>query len=156
MGVLKETYNHLIRAVKRARITAKASTINRTARFSQIADLETMRHMLEDICLFLEGAELAAELRYDDSKAQEVRDIQQAEDLDAMKLLSDARFLFEVNDVGTVLAFLRRLGKKPKVFAAAFGRLEPEIQRALFSSLRESVNDLQKLDGVIEEDSKPV
>lgn len=35
------------------------------------------------------------------------------------------------------------------VFAEAFGRLEPERQRALFASLREAVNSLQKQDGIL-------
>jgi len=44
---------------------------------------------------------------------------------------------------------LLRLVEAP-VFAGSFGRQAPERQQALFASLRESVNELKKVDGILE------
>ena len=148
-GILDEIRNLLNRARTRARLTVAHAPGRQVARLGRISDFGLMRELLKEMDRFLEIAELSAESRYTQSKAEELRDVQQVYDLNSVKTLSDEKALFDVSDVGTVSEYLRQVS--PATFGEAFSRQEQEHQRALFVELRKAINKLQKDDGILAE-----
>lgn len=76
-------------------------------------------------------------------------DVQVNKQLNAETIIQNFR-IFLTEDELTIQWILEHI-IKPGLFGAAFGNLEPERQRALFNSLRTTVNSLQKEHGMLVE-----
>jgi hypothetical protein len=79
-----------------------------------------------------------------DQTAQKI-DRQVGRERDARTILNNID-VFLQGDIDSVQHVLEQVFNP--TFAAAFGQLDPGRQRALFASLREAANSLQKIDGV--------
>lgn len=131
MPIYEEFRNKLDKTLNRAMETAKGATLNRDAWNAQVNDLNVMKRLFEEAGLFVAGSMRHAEVAEYNAAALQDLTIQQAEDSASAKLIGDNADLFELNDVGTVLAWLKRV--RPDVFRVAWAGLEADRQAALWA-----------------------
>ena len=126
MPIYKEFRERIDRTLNRAIETAKGSTLNRVAWNEVVNELNAMKRLLEEGALFAGDSLRRAEVAQQNADSLETLAIQQAEDSASAKMIGDNARVFELNDVGTVVAWLEQV--KPEVFKVAWDKL-PEARR---------------------------
>jgi len=131
MPIYDEFRNKLEKTLNRAMETAKGATLNRDAWLAQVKDLNVMKRLFEEAGLFVDDSLRHADVASHNAAALQDLTIQQAEDSASAKLIGDNTNLFELNDVGTVLAWLKEI--KPDVFQVAWAGLSDSQRAALLA-----------------------
>jgi hypothetical protein len=129
MPIYKEFKQRIDRTLDRAIETAKGSTLNRAAWNEVVTELGAMKRLLDEGASFMGDSLRRAEVAWQNSDTLETLAIQQAEDSASAKLIGDNTGIFEINDVGTVLAWLEQV--RPDVFSKAWDRLQEERRMVL-------------------------